>query len=148
MEIKQAASKPRKPIKHKNIPTDVLLTRASLACLASSSSWKRRLSSSSLACSASSRSCFSLASLWFSIWKQNEQSHFSGFASESHLGLRQHSKWLEWKDCSLASGLILTRDAVLELLALCSTELLQWVTLVSSELLVEHLDQSDLSSYL
>lgn len=57
------ASKPRKPIKHKIIQNNVLLTRASLACLASSSSWKRRLSSSSLARSASSRSCFSLASL-------------------------------------------------------------------------------------
>lgn len=68
-ETRKNASKLRKPIKHKNIQTNALLTRASLACLASSSSWKRRLSSSSLARSASSRSCFSLANLWFSIWK-------------------------------------------------------------------------------
>lgn len=62
-DIRKNASKLRKPIKHKNIQTNALLTRASLACLASSSSWKRRLSSSSLARSASSRSCFSLANL-------------------------------------------------------------------------------------
>lgn len=64
----------QKPLDHLPLGfiTTAMLTSASLACRASSSTSKRRRSNSSLARSASSRSCFSLASLWCSIWG-NEQ---------------------------------------------------------------------------